>query len=79
MPALTFEGVSHRYVHDGRPALQDVDLSVGEGELVLLVGESGSGKSTLLRAALGLVPRFHGGELQGRVRVGGLDTRGLSS
>ena len=42
---------------------------------MLLVGESGSGKSTLLRAALGLVPHFHGGELRGRVRVAGLDTR----
>jgi energy-coupling factor transport system ATP-binding protein len=75
MAALSFEGVSHRYAADGRPALQDVDLAVEHGELVLLVGESGSGKSTLLRAALGLVPRFHGGELHGRVRVGGLDTR----
>ncbi|HEY7259079.1 MAG TPA: ATP-binding cassette domain-containing protein [Gaiellales bacterium] len=75
MPALTFEQVSHRYAAGGRPALQHVDLTVDEGELVLLVGESGSGKSTLLRAALGLVPRFHGGELHGRVRVGGLDTR----
>jgi len=75
MAALSFEGVSHRYAADGRPALQDVHLAVEHGELVLLVGESGSGKSTLLRAALGLVPRFHGGELHGRVRVGGLDTR----
>jgi energy-coupling factor transport system ATP-binding protein len=75
MAALTFEGVSHSYARGGRPALADVDLSVDEGELVLLVGESGSGKSTLLRAALGLVPRFHGGELHGRVRVAGRDTR----
>ena len=42
---------------------------------MLLVGGSGSGKSTLLRAALGLVPHFHGGELRGRVRAAGLDTR----
>jgi energy-coupling factor transporter ATP-binding protein EcfA2 len=75
MPALTFEGVSHRYAPGGRPALAGVDLAVDEGELVLLVGESGSGKSTLLRAALGLVPRFHGGRLHGRVQVAGLDTR----
>ena len=75
MPTLSFEGVSHRYVPDGRPALADVELAVDEGELVLLVGESGSGKSTLLRSALGLVPHFHGGELRGRVRVAGLDTR----
>ena len=75
MPALIFEGVSHRYAPAGRPALANVDLAVDEGELVLLIGESGSGKSTLLRAALGLVPHFHGGELRGRVRVAGLDTR----
>jgi energy-coupling factor transport system ATP-binding protein len=75
MPALSFDGVSHRYVRGGRPALDGVDLAVEKGELVLLVGESGSGKSTLLRAALGLVPRFHGGELHGRVRVAGHDTR----
>lgn len=41
---------------DGRPVLSDVDLDVGEGELVALLGANGSGKSTLVRAAVGLVP-----------------------
>ena len=55
--------------------LSGVDLSIPEGELVLVVGRTGSGKTTLLRALNGLVPHFSGGTLHGRVLVDGRDTR----
>ncbi|MFC1429708.1 ABC transporter ATP-binding protein [Streptacidiphilus sp. N1-3] len=72
---ITFEQVSVTYPGASHPALTHAELTVPEGELVLLVGPSGSGKSTLLGAVSGLVPHFTGGVLQGRVTVDGRDTR----
>ncbi|MFE3428844.1 ABC transporter ATP-binding protein [Streptomyces sp. NPDC059171] len=72
---IRFERVSVRYEGRERPTLSGVDLTVPEGELVLLVGPSGVGKSTLLGTVSGLVPHFTGGLLSGRVTVDGRDTR----
>ncbi|MET9768620.1 ATP-binding cassette domain-containing protein [Streptomyces sp. NPDC006415] len=72
---IRFERVSVRYEGTEHPTLSGVDLTVPEGELVLLVGPSGVGKSTLLGTVSGLVPHFTGGRLSGRVTVDGRDTR----
>ena len=73
-PIIEFESVTITYAGADRPALANVDLSIGEGELVLVIGQTGSGKTTLLRAINGLVPHFTGGTLAGNVRVAGRDT-----
>jgi energy-coupling factor transport system ATP-binding protein len=72
-PALSVERLSYAYPQAGQPALDGVGLEIPPGELVLLAGRSGCGKTTLLRAACGLVPHFHGGEIEGRVAVAGID------
>ena len=69
-PLLRLEGVNTFYgqMH----ILQDVNLEVGEGELVCLLGGNASGKSTTLKTILGLVrPRT------GVVRLAGEDVTRL--
>lgn len=75
---IRFEHVSVTFgdAADGNaPVLDNVSVSVPEGELCLVIGRTGSGKTTLLRAINGLVPHFSGGTLTGRVVVDGRDTR----
>jgi zinc transport system ATP-binding protein len=63
--SLSFRGVSFGY-GDAPNAVEDIDLEVGEHELLGLIGPNGSGKSTLLKLAAGLLrPRA------GTVRVFG--------
>ena len=66
---LEVEGLNAGYGHV--EVLWDVDLAVGEGEVVALVGSNGAGKSTLLRALSGMI-RPTGGDarLDGRSLVG---------
>lgn len=48
---LTSISVSYRNI----PALRDVSLTVGSGEIVALLGSNGAGKSTLIKTCAGLV------------------------
>ncbi|MCK9896024.1 ABC transporter ATP-binding protein [Frankia sp. AgB32] len=57
--------------YGGTTVLREVDLTVGEGEVVALLGPNGAGKTTLLRTAAGLLrPRA------GRVEFAGRDLTG---
>lgn len=55
---LNVEGLNAWYGQ--AQALFDVNLSVGEGELVVIQGLNGAGKSTLLQSLIGIGPRAQG-------------------
>jgi ABC-type sugar transport system ATPase subunit len=73
MAPIVLEGL--RKVYPGKPpvvALEGLDLSVGDGELVAFVGPSGCGKSTVLRCVAGLEKLS-----AGRVLIGGREVQEL--
>ncbi|MFI2351677.1 ABC transporter ATP-binding protein [Streptomyces sp. NPDC019443] len=53
MAEIVLEGITKRFP-DGALAVRDVNLTVGDGEFVILVGPSGCGKSTTLNMIAGL-------------------------
>jgi len=57
-------------------AVNDLSLSLGEGEVLGLLGESGSGKSVTLRALMRLLPKKRT-QISGSVRVLGRDVLAL--
>jgi branched-chain amino acid transport system ATP-binding protein len=57
-PLLSAQGLTAGY--NGVPAVRDLDLEVGEGEVVSLLGPNGAGKTTTLLALVGLVPAMSG-------------------
>ncbi len=53
MSRIVLEGITKRY-QDGTTAVRSLDLSIADGELMVLVGPSGCGKTTALRMVAGL-------------------------
>jgi ABC-type Fe3+/spermidine/putrescine transport system ATPase subunit len=69
-PAVELRGVSKRFGQ--RVILDQIDLQIARGEVLVLVGQSGSGKSTLLKIVSGIETPD-----AGRVLLGGSDCTDL--
>ena len=65
MADIVMEHVTKRYP-DGYEAVRDMDLTIEDGEFVILVGPSGCGKSTALRMIAGLEDIS-----EGELKIGG--------
>lgn len=66
---IEFRHVSFAYPGQSEDRLQDLNLTISDGECVLFCGRSGCGKTTVTRLVNGLIPHFFAGELTGDVIV----------
>lgn len=65
--------LTFRYSGAREPVLKEINLSVEEGEILILAGPSGCGKSTLLRCMNGLIPYMYPGDYKGSVTIDGTE------
>lgn len=70
---IEFKDFSFQYRVQAEPTVKNINLSIYEGEKVLIVGPSGSGKSTLSHCINGLVPFFYDGFVTGQLSINGKD------
>jgi multiple sugar transport system ATP-binding protein len=68
LASVQYDAATRLYPGTTSPAVNDLNLSIADGELLVLVGPSGSGKSTALRMLAGLEPLD-----EGKILIGGRD------
>ena len=75
LPIIEFHDFGFRYQSQTEQTLHDVNLTIYQGEKVLILGPSGSGKSTLANCINGLIPFSYEGEISGSCKVAGIETK----
>ncbi len=70
---LKIENLSYRYQSREQKTLKNINLTLADGEMLLLAGRSGCGKSTLIKAISGLLGSEERGDLEGKIYLAGED------
>ena len=77
-PIIQVKDVTFTYPGAEEKVLDNVSLTVHEGEFVAIIGGNGSGKSTLCKTFNGLIPQFYVGDFEGEVHLGNRETSKFS-
>lgn len=71
---IEFQNVSFTYSDSqDEISIEDLNLTIPTGQIVVLCGESGCGKTTLTRLINGLIPHYYSGKLTGQIIIDGLN------
>lgn len=77
-PIIEFKDFSVQYVVQEKPTVNNINLTIYEGEKVLILGPSGSGKSTLAHTINGLIPFSYDAKISGSLKIQGKETSDMS-
>lgn len=71
---IEIRNLSFRYKDSNKNALDNINLSINEGDFLGIIGTSGAGKTTLTYAINGVIPHHYNGDYYGSVSIEGEDT-----
>ncbi len=71
---IEMKNISFTYPNTDKKAIDDVNITIKQGQTVAFVGPSGGGKTTLAT----LIPRFYDVD-SGTVKIGGVDVRDIDN
>lgn len=72
---IVLEKFNFTFPGNEEPFLKNINMFINKGEFAVIVGPSSCGKSTLGLCLVGLYPNVLGGEVQGKIEIGGLSLK----
>ena len=72
---IQIKNLTFTYPGAEEPTLKNLSVEIEQGDFLAIVGNNGCGKSTFCKTLNGLIPHFTAGDMEGKVVIGGLDTR----
>ena len=73
LAVIETKDLTYTYPGATKLSIEKVSITINKGDFVILTGPSGCGKTTLCRCFNGLIPHFYNGNLEGKIRVAGLN------
>lgn len=74
---IEIKNVTFRYAGSKINNIEDISLTINDGECIVITGESGCGKTSVTRLINTLIPHFYEGQMEGKVLINGQNIKDL--